>query len=68
MKRKTFEAARLIAIRKASGLTQARFAERLFVSRGTYANYEAGRQMVPKGMLEQAALAVQIKTDRKIKP
>lgn len=54
MKQKTSQAARLTLIRKQSGLTQAKFARLLHVARGTYANYEAGRQKIPRDRLEDA--------------
>lgn len=54
MKRKTYDAALLIWIRMQCGLTQIKFAPLLHVSRGTYANYEAGRQKVPRDRMDDA--------------
>lgn len=63
MKRKTHEAALLIRIRNQCDLTQAKFACLLHVSRGTYANYEAGRPAVPNDRMDDA-----ISILRKVKP
>lgn len=54
MKKKTYEASLLISIRKQCGFTQTKFASLLHLARGTLANYEGGRQMIPNDRMDDA--------------
>jgi len=50
---------RMIAIRKANGLTQAVVAERLGVTHGSYGHYERGFRRVPLSIVPRLAAALE---------
>jgi len=50
---------RMIAIRKANGLTQAVVADRLGITHGGYGHYERGFRRVPLGMVPKLAKALE---------